>query len=189
MVKVAKKTIDARIAAIGNGEQGFKAEMGLASRELLMYVNETGDIDSVNRLLNVLSPANFERTKSYFMAFLPYTWEIGGRFGSKSKNKDIVSKKEKTCDEFLKNKDNNIWTWLEAKKERAPPAPRNYAKAIEDLVRRSLKDKKHAINAGEVIKAIMHAGITASDIMAVLIAPEHGEMIGPPIEEKAEQAA
>ena len=48
------KTINSRIVKIGNGERTFREEMSQVSRELLTYIRENGDIDAVNRLLNVL---------------------------------------------------------------------------------------------------------------------------------------
>lgn len=196
MAKVTLKAINAHIVAIGNGEQSFKKEMGEVSRDLLTYVSETGDIDAVNRLIDVLTPINRERARTYFTNFLPYTVEKGGRYGSKSKNKNLVEKKEKLCAEFLKAPQHNIWTWL-VEKQGAPAVarPKEYEKKISQLVKRALtdKDEKERVEPAAVLRAIINGGVKLSDIMMALLptgTEEHHaqERHGPP-EQQQQPAA
>ena len=177
MAKVTLKTINARIATIGNGEMSFKAEMGLASRELLIYIRENGDIDAVNRLMAVLTPVNKDKAKQFFNHFLPYTWEMkANRFGAKTKNKDVVSKKDKLTDEFLASKDATIWTWYQDQKANEPVAkPKEYEKKIEALVKQAIDaNKDDHIPVSAVIRAVIKAGTSLAEIMAALM-PEKDE--------------
>lgn len=170
MVKVTKKVIDARIATIGNGELSFKTEMGAVSRELLVYIQENGDIDCVNRLMAVLTPINRDKAKTYFNHFLPYMWETkAARFGSKSKNKDLVKKKEGLTAEFLEDKDANIWTWFAEQGGTPVAKPKEFEKKIEDLVRKAITDKNESISHAAVVRAVIKAGISLSEIMAALL--------------------
>lgn len=179
MAKITLKAINARIATIGNGELSFKQEMGIVSRDLLIYIRENGDIDAVNRLMSVLTPINKDKAKQYFNHFLPYTWEMkASRFGSKSKNQDVVSKKEKLADEFLADKNANIWTWV-AEQGGAPVAkPKEYEKKIEALVKKAIEDKEEHIPVSVVIRAIIKAGASMSEIMEALmpVVEEHKEV-------------
>lgn len=169
-------TINARIATIGTGELSVKKELGLVSREMLEYIYENGDIDAVNRLLNVLTPKNKEAGKRFFNAMLPYTFEqIGQKFGAKTKNKDVIAKKLKAKDAFLSNADATIWTWL-ADQDSSEPVnkPKEYEKKIEALVKKSLDDKEEHIPASAVIRAIIKAGVSLAEIIeAVAPMPKH----------------
>lgn len=171
MAKITLKAINARIATIGNGELSFKQEMGIVSRDILVYIRENGDIDAVNRLMAVLTPVNKEKAKQYFNHFLPYTWEMkASRFGSKSKNKDVVSKKEKLADEFLADKAANIWAWFEAQKQGEPvKQPKEYEKKIEALVKKAIEDKEEHIPVSSIIRAVIKAGASMSEIMEALM--------------------
>ena len=177
MAKITLKAINARIATIGNGELSFKQEMGTVSRDILVYIRENGDIDAVNRLMAVLSPINKEKTKQYFNHFLPYTWEMkASRFGSKSKNKDVVTKKEKLADEFLADKAANIWTWIADQNSAEPVAkPKEYEKKIEALVKKAIEDKEEHIPVSTIIRAVIKAGASLSEIMAALMPSADGE--------------
>lgn len=172
--------INARIATISAGERTFKTEMGLMSRELLTYINENGDIDAVNRLLGVLSPANKEKTKAFFSHHLPYSYNVKSqRFDGKSKNKDVVAKKAKEMTAFLADVDNTIWTWLADQVKAEPVAkPKEYEKKIEALVKKALEDKDENIPVGAVIRAIIKGGASLAEIMAALVPNDNA-----PIEE------
>ena len=54
MKTVNKASLDKRIAAFAKSEKTTKEEFGEFSREVLLYVYKTGDINMVNRALDVL---------------------------------------------------------------------------------------------------------------------------------------
>lgn len=154
------KTINGRITKIGNGERKFREEMSSVSRELLTYIRENGDIDAVNRLLNVLTPKNKENARKYFINFLPYQWNRQEeRFGSKSKNKDVVSKKFKMMDEFLADEANNLFTWAGRTQQPRQEKPKDYAKDVAKVVDNALSDEKNGIDVKTVLKSVLKTAI------------------------------
>lgn len=168
------KQINSRITKIGNGERTFREEMSQVSRELLTYIRENGDIDAVNRLLGVLTPTNKENAKKYFKNFLPYSFDNqADRFGGKSKNKEMVDKKNKLVDEFLKDENNNMFTWV---KRSAPPReqkPKDLAKEVAKVVDRALTDEKEGIDVKTLLKTVLRQAIAdekmkLADIFAVV---------------------
>lgn len=168
---VALKTINGRITKIKNGENTFRTEMGILSRELLSYVPETGDIDAVNRLMAVLNPKNKELAQKFFQTYLPHKWDTKElRFGKKSTNKEMVAKRRNLTNTFLSNESNTIWTWMAQKAERVerPAKPKDYAKKIETLAHAALEDEKEAIDIKAMLRAIINAGAKLSDIMEAL---------------------
>lgn len=175
MAEITLKEINTVIATISKGEMTFKQKMGQLSRDMLTYVRVGGDIDAVNRLLAVLTPKNKEMVKKFFNHHLPYTWETkSARFGSKSKNGDVVAKKEKEAKAFLSDGENTIWTWLTEQANHEPVAkPKEYAKKIEDLVRKAIDaTKDEHIPVSVVIRACIKAGCSLAEIIeAVAPAP------------------
>jgi hypothetical protein len=154
------KTINGRITKIGNGERTFREEMSQVSRELLTYIRENGDIDAVNRLLNVLTPKNKENARKYFINFLPYQWNRQEeRFGSKSKNKDVVAKKDKMMKEFLADEANNLFTWAGRTVQPRQAVQKDYSKEVAKVVDRALSDDKQGIDIKTVLKSVLKTAI------------------------------
>jgi len=184
------KSINAVIVTISKGEMTFKQKMGELSRDMLVYVRRDGDIDAVNRLLAVLTPKNKEAVKKFFNHHLAYTWEMkAARFGAKSKNKDVIVKKDKAADEFLGDGEKTIWTWLAEQDNREPVAkPKEFDKKIEALVRKALEDKEEHIPVSAVIRACIKAGCSLAEIVDA-IAPAPVAEVKPRREVGEEKAA
>lgn len=111
-----KATVYARLDAIAAAEKITRVELGALSREALMYVPDSDDIDLVNRLLGVLTPMNRETAIQFFKHFLP--WDVEetadgdfSRFGKRTKKTKRLEKKLAEITEFLSDEENNIWTW------------------------------------------------------------------------------
>lgn len=154
------KTINARIGKIGNGERTFREEMSHVSRELLTYIRDNGDIDAVNRLLGVLTPKNKENARKYFINFLPYQWNRQeDRFGSKSKNKDVVAKKNKAIEAFLADEANNLFTWAGRTQQPREQKPKDYAKEVSNVVDKALSDDKNGVDVKTVLKSVLKTAI------------------------------
>ncbi len=168
---VKLEVINARIGVIGNGERTFKAEMSAISREMIGYIAENGDIDAVNRLLAVLTPVNKEKTRSFFSHHLPYNWDAKTlRFGSKSKNPEVVAKKKKIADNFLADEKADIWSWVAEQASHKPEAKaKEYEKKIEALVKKAIEDKDENIPVSAVIRAVIKAGASLAEIMEALM--------------------
>lgn len=186
MAKVTLKAINARIAVIGAGEMSFKQEMGAVSRELLQYVNENGDIDAVNRLLNALTPMNKEKSIKFFSHFLPYNWNADeNRFGKKFGNKEVGEKKGRLMVDFLDDENANIWSWLYDQQEvKAAAKPKEFEAKIEELVKKAITHKSENIPVSAVIRAVIKAGCSLAEIMEALMPGEKAEG-----EQQQEQAA
>jgi ribosomal protein L22 len=172
-ISPALKAINVRINKIGNGERSFKEEMAALSRELLPYVMETGDIDAVNRLLECLNPKNREIAKKFYSKMLPWTWNNSDKkFGGKSKNKDMVTKRSAAIKTFIADEKNDIWSWTAKANEptERPARPKNYADKVASLVESALTDNKETERLDpktvfiQSVKAMVHAGMKLSEI-------------------------
>jgi hypothetical protein len=154
------KTINARIGKIGNGERTFREEMSHISRELLTYIRDNGDIDAVNRLLGVLTPKNKENARKYFINFLPYQWNRQeDRFGGKSKNKDIVAKKNKAIEAFLADENNNLFSWAGRTQQPRETKAKDYVKEVSNVVDKALSDDKGGLDVKTVLKSVLKTAI------------------------------
>lgn len=137
-----KKSIIAHIEAIAAAEKITRASLAEISRELLMYVPDTKDIDMVNRLLNVLTPMNRATAVLFFRHFLAWEWEEdANKFGGMMQGDKKISKRATLISEFLKDTDNNIWTWAAANVEVEKVKP-NLAEGVATAVHRALNGTK-----------------------------------------------
>jgi hypothetical protein len=187
------KVINGRIKKIGNGENTFKQELGVLSRELLDYVPTTGDIDAVNRLIAVLSPLNKEKVTSFFKTFLAHKLDKGV-FGKKSTNKDMVAKRVAAITSFLSVEDNTVWTWLaeKGKAVKREAKPKALGKAVEKAVEAAIstEDNPDAIGMREVLKRTIRAcigsGMKLSEIMTAFedVVKEEQATVAPVIKQE-----
>lgn len=111
-----KDAVYAAIETIAEAEKVTKATLALLSRDLLTYVVDTHDIDSVNRLLGVLGPANKRYATLFFKHFLPHEAEQDAdaqftRFGKLMNGEKKIAERLSRITEFLKVETNDIWTW------------------------------------------------------------------------------
>lgn len=163
-------TINNRIVTIGNTEKVTKVELGLISRELLMYVPESKDIDAVNRLMAVLTPLNYETARLFFTAFLPWSWdEKEERFAGMIKGAKAIEAKLASIKLFLEEPANTIWLWAERnvtiETKKTP-----FEGRITALVAKALKGEKglDPIDKRVVIASIMAGGISAGDLINMM---------------------
>lgn len=114
-----KAVVYGRLEQIADAEKITRVQLGMLSRELLLYVPDTQDIAIVNRLVHILTPMNARTAILFFTHFLP--WEIEKddndnfiRFGKKSKKLKVLTRKDKMIKDFLAAEENDIWTWAKA---------------------------------------------------------------------------
>lgn len=161
--------INGRIERLGNAERVTKAELSALSRELLEYVliDNTGDIDAVNRMIAVLTPMNKRTAALYFPNFLPYAYdEESFTFGKKVKK--AFDKKLEAAKLWLSVDTNDIWAWAEANIEMKKKAPK-YLEQITKNIERGLADEEYGVTVLEVMQAVLAAeGLTAADVLASL---------------------
>jgi len=163
-------TINTRIDAIRASEKITKVELGLISRELLMYVPESKDIDAVNRLLNALTPMNYRTAQLFFANFLPWVWdEKNNRFAAMSKGDKAVNGKLANIKEFLDEPANTIWLWAE-RNIKLETVKTPFEERLTSLVAKALKGEKglDPIDKRTVISAIMAGGVSAGDLINIM---------------------
>ena len=163
-------TINTRIDAIRASEKITKVELGLISRELLMYVPESKDIDAVNRLLNALTPMNYRTAQLFFSNFLPWTWdEKNNRFAAMSKGDKAVNGKLAMIKEFLDEPANTIWLWAE-RNIKLETVKTPFEERLTSLVAKALKGEKglEPIDKKTIIASIMAGGVSAGDLINIM---------------------
>lgn len=166
-----KNSVYKRLDTIAAAEKITKKEMVPMADELLVYVPTTKDIDVVNRLLGVLTPANRKFARIFFQHFLP--WEVEKdakgnfvRFGKKTKKEKVLARKEGLIAEFLADDEKTFWTWVD---ENVEVSKKNYGARISNTVKAALKgDEKSGtepLTAHEVLVAVMDGGVKMVDLL------------------------
>lgn len=168
-----KASILAHITAIAAAEKITRASLGEISRELIMYVPDTKDIDLVNRLLGVLTPMNRATAVLYFKHFLPWEFEEdANKFGSMMQGDKKIAKRLTLITDFLKDTDNNIWTWADANIDIARIKP-DLGMSITEAVNKALhgtkqtktKEAADPISKAEALAAFLDADINLDDVL------------------------
>ncbi len=174
MTNNLKTVIEARIEAILGAEKITRVELAELSRELLMYVPDTQDIDMVNRLVGVLTPVNRRAAIHFFSAFLPWEAEKDKqgnfiRFGKRMQGDRKVAKREASMKEFLADKGNNIWTWSDANLQ-VELKPIDFGgqitRAVKSAIEGNKKREQPGIDKLAILQAVFAGGLTARDFMA-----------------------
>lgn len=169
-----KTVVYQRLEAIAAAEKITRVELREMSRELLIYVPETQDIDIVNRLIGVLTPMNAKTAVLYFAHFLPWDKETDNdgnfvRFGSKHQGDKRVNKKLDAIAEFLKADNNNIWTWAETNVE---VKQKDFGATITRAVKAALKGDEKSdtdpLTVDQVVTAVLDGGVTLADMLAIM---------------------
>ncbi len=163
-------TINTRIDAIRASEKITKVELGSISRELLLYVPDSKDIDAVNRLLDVLTPMNYRTAQMFFANFLPWVWdEKNNRFAAMSKGDKAINGKLDSVKAFLEEPANNIWLWAE-RNIKLEPVKTPFGERLTALVAKSLKGEKglDPIGKADIVAAVMAGGVSAGDLINIM---------------------
>lgn len=169
-----KTIVYQRLEAIANAEKITRVELAALSRELLIYVPETNDIDIVNRLLGVLTRMNERVAILYFGHFLPWVQEKDAqdnftRFGKKMDGDKKVTKRMALITEWLKDEANDIWSWSDANielKQRDLVSP--IGRAINKALEGDEKTDTAPVSPLEVVAAIFGSNLTLADMIAGL---------------------
>ena len=158
--------LNAVIESIANAEKVTKLELGMFSRDVIFYVAETKDIQPVNALLKVLTPANNKAAVQYFAHFLPYNWDKEAK-GFSNMNKKKADDMFSAVLEWLEDDTRNLWVWL-ADQGGNPPKAKEYAKKVENLVKKSLEDEAEGISEEVLLNAIIAGGLSAGALLNLL---------------------
>ena len=148
------------------------------SRELLIYVPDTHDIDIANRLINVLTPVNRRAAILFFKHFLPWDVEndadgVFSKFGKMHKGEKKVAKKHAAIADFLADENNTIWTWAEENLEIEQKVV-NMATELSEVIKKSVngfetKNKKADPLTNQQIVDVLLTHISIDDVMDSMV--------------------
>lgn len=170
-----KAVVYGRLEAIMAAEKITRVELAALSREILIYVPESNDIDIVNRLHVVLTPMNAQLVVLYFTHFLP--WEVEkdndgkfSRFGKKMSGEKKVNKRLDLIKAWLADENNNLWSW--AKDNVDMTKKKDFVGMIQKALEKALKGDEEndspALSKLECLMAVMSAGFTIDDMLSAV---------------------
>lgn len=154
------------LETLKGAEKITKETLRMLSREMLDAVHVAGDIQPVNRLLEVLTPMNRRACVLFFQHFSGHFYsEKDERFGKRDKQN--YEAKYKASDEFLDDPLNNIWTWAarEIEMEAKPFTMLKVTKMVETILK---KADKAGFKQEDVFKAMLAGGLEMDTITAIL---------------------
>jgi hypothetical protein len=166
-----KAAVYAMIEEIAAAEKITRKVLGAISRDLLIYVPDSHDIDSVNRLLGVLTPMNRLAAIHYFGHFLPWEQEKDAdenfiRFGKMTQGDKKVKRKLEAINEWLADEKNNIWVWSKANLD---VKPKNFGMLIAKAIKKALEgdedSKSPPLSRDQVLDAVFEGGIHIDDLL------------------------
>ena len=165
-----KTSIDALILVLAESERITKTALSTLSREVLEYINIEGstDVDTINRLLSILTPMNKQAAALYFECFILYVYDADlFLFGEKIKNEKRYNAKVAATVAWLADIDNDIWAWSN---DNIEVKAKDYAGDIQKAIKAALKgnEKKNyaPLSAAEVLATVVGTdGITPADLI------------------------
>lgn len=164
------------IAEIAAAEKITKVKLSILSRDILGYVMDTDDIQSVNRLLEVLTPMNKRVAVLFFSHFLPWDAErtTDGafiRFGKRTKGEKKLTRSMKLIKEFLADVSNNIWTWADENVE-TDLKKKDFGGMIQRAVSKALEGDEKTdtppLARDAILAAIFAGGVSIEDMMEAI---------------------
>lgn len=166
-----KTTLLARLEAIAAADKITKAELLAFSRESFEYLADTHDVDMINRLIGVLTPANKAFAIEFYTHFIPWKVERDNngkfvRFGKMMDGQRRVDEKWAMMKEFLADENNNIWTWTG---ENVEVSKKDFVGTITKAVKAALKGHEKSdtdpLTHDQVMDAVIAGGITMDDLI------------------------
>lgn len=164
------------INEIASAEKITKVKLGIISRDLLMYVPDSADIEAVNRLLSILTPMNKRTAILFFSHFLPWDAErnndgVFQRFGKKTKGEKKLTRCANDIKEFLSDESNNIWTWADANVE-IESKRKDFAGLITRTIEKALEGDERsntpALEREKILEAVFAGGVSIEDMMEAI---------------------
>lgn len=178
MTNNLKAVVYGRLEAIMAAEKITRVELGAMSRELLIYVPDTHDIDIVNRLLGVLTPVNRRTAILFFKHFLPWDAEndadnVFSKFGKMHKGEKKVARKLDLITEFLSDENNTIWTWSDENIEIEQKIV-NMATELSEVIKKAVngfetKNKKAEPLTKQQIVDTLLTHVSIDDVMESMV--------------------
>jgi len=170
-IETMKVSILASIEVLAQAEKVTKSTLGELSRTIINYivVEDSKDIATVNRLLNVLTPQNRQAAELYFEHFLPFLFN-GTEFGEQLKNQARYDAKVADSLAWLEGGDNNIWSWANDNLEvKVKNYGEDIAKAIKSALKGNEKKGYEPLSVRDVLKSVVSTeGIELDDIVGFM---------------------
>lgn len=160
-----KTSIYAMIEEVAAAEKITRKTLAALSRDMLLYVPDSQDIEAVNRLLGVLTPMNRRVAILYFDSFLPWEQEKDAdgnftRFGKKTKGDKKLAAAAKKIVDWLADESNNIWTWSDQNIElKQKDFVGLLTRAIQKALDGDEKTDTPALTQAQVVATIISAGV------------------------------
>lgn len=182
------------IEEIAKAEKVTRKGLATFSRDVLVYVVDTYDIDCVNRMLGVLTPANRRFAIHFFEHFLPHMVERDkegnfSRFGGLIKKQKKMAERLARIEEFLKDENNNIWTWTDENVQtKVPDYVANLERALQNAVKGNDKKGVEPASVFDLCK-VFFDGIGIEKIVTAIELKNKADMETQALKEKLEQDA
>ena len=164
--------INAKIEILAQAEKITKKQLSELSRDLLVYVYDSNDVDAINRTIAVLTPMNKRTAALYFPTFVAWAFdETTNTFGKKKKAK-VATKIEADATAFLTDETNDIWKWA-IENINMEVKPKNYAGKITKLVAASLNDETdEGLELTDLVKAILASeAVSLNELVSAMSTP------------------
>lgn len=157
-------SINAHIKTLTASEKVTKASLPVVVDELLHYVPGSKDIDALNRLLAVLTPANQKLVVIFMKHHIEWDFDdVKSQFTTMVKGDKTKANRREARVKFLKSK-TGFWEWVKVNAKIEKRA-KNFTNEIINLTARALKDGDNQITGLEVVKAIFEGGVSLEEVM------------------------
>lgn len=166
-----KESVYAAIAQVAEAEAITRSALAGLSRDLLLYVPDSQDIECVNRLISVLTPMNKKIAVMYFRAMLPWTVENDAdgnflRFGKKMVGDKKVKARLAAITTWLSDEKNTIWTWADKNVELKQ---KDFKAILERAIKKALsgdeKTDTPALSTKDVCAIFMQSDIPLEEML------------------------
>jgi hypothetical protein len=187
IMTITFETLMETIGRVAAAERITKEGLRTLSRDILAYVAETEDVRPVNALLGmdgdgkfILTPINFRIAVQYFHHFIAFTsnWEEVKGYCIKGKgarqpfvlNKKAKKRWDKSVADitaWLDDETNDIWVWSTNVEMEAKPV--DYAKQVQNAVKKALDEEKGNLSVADVLAAIVELDdVSIYDLMGAM---------------------
>lgn len=184
---ITYETLMETIGRVAAAERITKEGLRTLSRDILAYVVDSEDIRPVNTLLGmdgdgkfVLTPINWRIAVQYFHHFVAFTsnWEDVKDYCVKGKGQRqpfVLNKKAKKrwdksvadITAWLEDESNDIWVWSNNVEMEAKPI--DYAKQVQNAVKKALDEEKGNLSLADVLSAIVDLeDVSVYDLMSAM---------------------
>lgn len=161
------------LKVVAENERITKDSLRSMSRELLMLIhyehNRKGDIQPVNRLLKVLSPANKKMCILFFQEFSGFLFsEKEGEFIKKDKAQ--YDAKASDAIHRLDDPHFNAWSWFEAnvKMEKKAFKLETLGKDVKKAMEAKDEEGNNLYSKVDIVQAVLSGGMSIDDLIDVL---------------------